>query len=157
GGEREAKRRCRGGLKGEEGRRRQPADEADEQLDAQELRDELAFEKARQPRADTHREQVRADDGRELQDRIAEQVAGERARGELVDEPAGGDDEDRGEKRDLGRADRIRMRFRGGRNRQRITHPCTAAATIMPMAMAIAATTIASAVFFLCTISSHRW
>ena len=58
--------------------RHQPADQADQQLDAQEVRDQLALEVARQPRADAHREQVGADDGRELGDRVAEQVAGQR-------------------------------------------------------------------------------
>src|SRR4029079_4108439 len=107
----------------------------------------------------SHREQIGPDDGRELQDRIAEQVAGERARDELVDEPAGGDDEDRGEERDLGEADgRRRVRRRGidgGVLRPRGTYPCTAAATIRPIAMHIEPTTIASARFFLSQISSH--
>ncbi len=152
GVEGEAERGRAGGLQREQRRRHQPADQADEQLDAQEVGDQLALEPARQPRADAHGEQVGADDGRELEDRVAEQVAGERAGGELVDQPAGGDDEDRGEERDLGRADRGRRRL----DARSLTHPCTAAATIMPMAIAVAPTTIASATFFFSTISSHR-
>ena len=148
----EAERRRAGGLQREQRRRHQPADQADQQLDAQEVGDQLALEVSREPGADAHREQIDADDGGELEDRIAEQVAGERAGGELVDEPAGGDDEDRGEKRDLGRADR------GGRrpDARGLTHPCTAAATIMPIAMHIEPTTMARARFFFSMISSHR-
>ena len=51
--------------------------------------------------ADAHGEQVAADDGGKLQDAVAEQVAGERTGDQLVDEPAGGDEEDR-EKEDDG-------------------------------------------------------
>src|SRR4029077_4196253 len=82
-----------------------------------------------------------------------------RSGAELVNEAAGGDDEDRGEERDLGGTDRTRRRPRAGCGRvgRRITHPWTAAATIRPIAMHIEPTTIASARFFFSTISSHRW
>ena len=160
----EAERRpAASALQREQRRRHQPADQADQQLDAQEVRDQLALEKARQPRADAHREQVGADDGGELQDRVAQQVARQRAGRELVDQPAGGDDEDRGQQRDLGRArapDRASAAAgasAAARSTAQSPHqPCTAAATIMPIAMHIAPTTIASAMFFFSTISSHR-
>ena len=104
GVQREAERWCGERLQREQRRRHQPADQTHEQLDAQEVRDQLALEEARQVGAQPHREQVGADDGRELQDRVAEQVAGERAGGQLVDEATSGDDEDRGEQRDFGGA-----------------------------------------------------
>ena len=99
----------------EQRRRHQPPTSADQQLDAHEVRDQLALEVARQPGADAHREQVGADDGGELQDRVAQQVAGERAGDELVDQPAGRDDEDRGQQRDVG--------GRGPRCRKEVASP----------------------------------
>ena len=78
------------------------------------VRHQLPLDEARQPRADAHREQVGADDGAELQHRVAEQVAGQRAGGQFVEQPAGGDDEHRGEQRDLGGRDAA-----GGRRRSR--------------------------------------
>ena len=64
----EAERGGAGGLQREQRRRHQAADQADQQLDAQEVADQLALEVARQPPADAHREQIGADDGRELGD-----------------------------------------------------------------------------------------
>ena len=155
--ETERRRRCR--LDREQLRRHQAADQTYERL-IQEPRDKPAPQIPRRPRADPHREQIGANDGRELQDRVAEQIARERARGELVDEPARGDDEDRDEEGDRGRPDRRRRRERrlcgGAAIRHRITHPCTAAATIRPTAMHIEPRTIASATFFLSTISVQR-
>ena len=52
------------------------------------------MDEARQRAADAHGEQVAADDGGELEDAVAEQIAGQRAGDQLVDQPAGGDQED---------------------------------------------------------------
>jgi hypothetical protein len=79
----------------EQRRRRQPAEDADQQLDLHEARDQIALDVARQPRADAHRKEIGADHGRELHHRIAEQIARQRAGDQLVGEPAGGDDENR--------------------------------------------------------------
>ena len=76
--------------------------DAHQQLHLQEDADELALHEARQPGAQAHGEQVDADDGGELQHRVAEQVAGQRAGGQLVDQAAGRDDEDAGEQQQLG-------------------------------------------------------
>ena len=51
--------------------------------------------------AHAHGEEVHPDHQRELGDAVAEQVAGHRARDQLVDEPAGGDHEHRGEEQRL--------------------------------------------------------
>jgi len=91
--------------------------------------------------------------------RVAEQVAREGARRELVDQAAGRDDEDRRQQRDLARPDAKRagagLRSWNGRHgSDRVQW--IAAATMSPMAIAMAPTTIASAVFFFSTISDHR-
>ena len=91
--EREAERGRRQRLQREQRRRHQAADQADQQLDAQELRHQLALEVARQPRADAHREQIAADDGRELEHAIAQEVTGERTGDQLIDQPTSGDEE----------------------------------------------------------------
>jgi hypothetical protein len=44
--------------------------------------------------AHAHRKQVAADDGGELQHRVAQQIAGQRAGDQLIRQPAGGDHED---------------------------------------------------------------
>jgi hypothetical protein len=53
-------------------------------------------QEARQPGTHAHGKQVGADDRRELGDRVAQQVAGQRAGDQFVDQPAAGDDQ-RGE------------------------------------------------------------
>ena len=88
------------GVGDEQQRRQEAADERDHQLDAQEVRGQLALEVARQPRAHAHGEEVGADDGAELQHRVAEQVGAQRGRAQLVDQPAGRDHEDAGEQGD---------------------------------------------------------
>ena len=55
---------------------------------------QVLFDVSREPRADAHGEEIDADDGGELRDGIAEQIAGERAGDQLVDQPAGRDRED---------------------------------------------------------------
>src|SRR5262249_33541501 len=82
------------GMAKEEDRGRQSAQQGDGQLNLDEHPGQLLVDEARQPGADTHREEVDADDGRELKDRVAEQVAGRGARKQLVDQAAGGDDQD---------------------------------------------------------------
>mmetsp|Transcript_6193 Transcript_6193/g.24988 ORF Transcript_6193/g.24988 Transcript_6193/m.24988 type:complete len:300 (-) Transcript_6193:3283-4182(-) len=84
--------------------RHQPADHAHQKLHLQEHAHQLPLDKARQPGAQAHREEIHTDDGGELQHRVAEQVAGERARRQLVDQAAGGDDENAGEQQQLGQA-----------------------------------------------------
>ena len=84
----------------EKQRRRESADHAQHQLDPHEAVGQPAMDVARERAANPHRKQIAADDGRELQDAVAEQVAGERARDQLVDEPAGRDEQDRDEQQD---------------------------------------------------------
>ena len=77
-----------------EDRRREAAEERDGDLDLDEAPREALLDELREPRARAHRRQVHPDDEGELRDRVPEEVAREGARHELVDEPAGGDDED---------------------------------------------------------------
>ncbi len=70
------------------------AEEGDRQLHLHEAARETALHVARQVGAEAQGGEVDADDGGELRDRVAEHVARQRARHQLVDEPAGGDDED---------------------------------------------------------------
>jgi hypothetical protein len=77
----------------EEERGRGPAEERHGQLDLDKGPCQSAFDKAREPRADAERREVRADHQRKLRDRITENVAGERSGEQLVDEPAGRDDQ----------------------------------------------------------------
>ena len=83
----------------EHDRRGDAAEHRDRELDLEEARDQAGNDVARQERADAHRREVGPDHDRELGDRVAEEVARRRAGDELVDEPARGDDEDRGEER----------------------------------------------------------
>ena len=78
-----------------EDRRREAAEEGDGDLDLDEAPREAPLDELREPGTGPHRRQVEPDDEGELRDRVPEEVARERARHELVDEPAGGDDEDR--------------------------------------------------------------
>ncbi len=82
----------------EKGGRRESADDTDHQLDRDEARDQRPRQELREPAPDAHGEQVGADDGGELQDAIAQQVAGKRAGDQLIDQTAGGDQKD-GEKK----------------------------------------------------------
>ena len=83
------------GEREEEHRRGEAADDAHQDLDLDEPDQQVAADVARQVRPDAHREQVDADDRRELRDAVAEEIAGDGAREQLVDETAGGDGEDR--------------------------------------------------------------
>ena len=78
-------------------RRRESADHSDHQLDGDEARHQSALQESRQVTADAHREQVTADDGGELKNPIAEQVTGQRAGDQFIDQPAGGDQKNREE------------------------------------------------------------
>ena len=69
-------------------RRRKAADHAEQELDPNKAIGEAAIQIARERAANAHREKVRADDGGELEDAVADQIAGERARNELIDEAA---------------------------------------------------------------------
>ena len=60
-------------------RGRKSADYAEQKLDPDEAIDEAAIQIARESAADAHREEVGADDGGELEDAVAEEVAGQRA------------------------------------------------------------------------------
>ena len=75
------------------------ADDAHQDLDLDEARNQVTPEVARQVGADPHREQVDPDDRRELCHAVAQEVAGNGAGQQLVDQPAGGDGEDRHEER----------------------------------------------------------
>ena len=149
--ERDQAGRRQRGMRGEQRGGHQAADEAHDQLDAHEHRGQLLAHVARGPGAQAHGEQVGADDRGELQHRVAQQVAGERAGAQLVDQAARGDDEDRGEQGQLAGPDARRVA--GIRPHQ----PWIAAAMIMPSAMNKAPTTIASATFFSSTSWCHRW
>jgi hypothetical protein len=74
---------------------RESSHQPHEQLDRDEPRDQSAREEPRQPAPDSHGEEIRPDHRGELRHAVAEQIAGERAGDELVDQPARGDEEDR--------------------------------------------------------------
>ena len=98
---------CRQAAVGDEQQRRhQAADKPHQQLDAQKLRHQLTFHKAAEPAANAHRKQVAADDGGKLQHRVAQQITGQCTGGQFIHQPAGGDDEDRGQQGQLGGRDR---------------------------------------------------
>jgi hypothetical protein len=131
--------------------RHQAAHQPHQQFDAQELRDELPLHKAAQPRADAHGKQVAADDGGKLQHRVAQQVAGQRACGQLVDQAAGGHHEDRGQQHQFGRRDAIGVRGLGlrlgggvgrGAHGVRVTQRTGAAAVAATMAGVARATSV---------------
>ena len=79
-------------------RGRESADHAHHQLDRDEPRHQRSAQISRRRASEAHREQIRPDDGRELQNAVAEQIAGERSGDQLINEPAGGDQQD-GEKK----------------------------------------------------------
>src|SRR5205085_2883863 len=120
----------------EQQRRRQTAGECDGELDVDEFRGELAIDESREPGADAEGGEIEADDQRELRDRIAEHVAGNSAREQLVDQAARGDDQDVEKK-----------------NRRPVHQPCSAAEMISARPTITAAITIASAVFWSSSIS----
>jgi hypothetical protein len=99
--EREAEGPGMQGEQEEQQPRRDAAEQADQQLDLDEAQQQVSRHVLRQPGTDAHGEQVGADHRRELGHRVAEQVAGQRAGDEFVGQPAGGDDEDRGQQRTL--------------------------------------------------------
>jgi hypothetical protein len=86
--------------KREEHRRGGAADERDDELDADEDGEQMALDELRQPRAHAHREKIDADNRGELCHRIAQQITGEGARCEFIDEPAGRDREDAREEKE---------------------------------------------------------
>jgi hypothetical protein len=94
--------RKREGLRVGEGQkqqgRREPADQSDHQLDPDEAMHQAAMNVPRQRAADSHGEEVTPDDGGKLEDAVADQVTGQRPRDELVNQAAGGDQEDGYEK-----------------------------------------------------------
>ena len=78
-----------------QGKCRQPADDAHQQLDFDEAGERVFVpDVAGEVRTDAHREEVEADDAGELEDAVAEEIAGERGNDELIGEAATGDDED---------------------------------------------------------------
>ncbi len=83
----------------EQERRRQAAGDRDAELDLDEPHQEVALDVLRDPAAEPHRAQVEADHQAELGDRVAQDVAGEGPRDELVDQAAGRDDEHRRQER----------------------------------------------------------
>ena len=76
-------------------RSRQAADQPHRQFDVDKARQHIVILHVfREVRANTHGEQVAADNRGELQHRIAQQVAGKRARDQFVGKSTGSDDED---------------------------------------------------------------
>ncbi len=104
--EHHAEARARVGEGQEHDGRGEAAQYGDHQLDVDETRDEAGDDVARQVGTRAHGGEVHADHHRELRDRVAQQVGRGRGGDQLVDEPAGRDDEDRREKRAV-------ERFRG--------------------------------------------
>src|SRR5262249_60838604 len=78
----------------EQQRTGQPTDQRDPDLDLDERPGQPLLDEPGEPRPDPEGRQVDADDERELGDRVAQDVAGQRSREQLVDEPAGGDHQD---------------------------------------------------------------
>ena len=75
--------------------RRQTADQSHRQFDIHKARQHiLVLDVLGEVRADTHRKQVASDNGGELEHRVAQQVAGQRAGNQLVRQPAGRHHED---------------------------------------------------------------
>ena len=114
--EQQAKTLGRKGIGHEQQRRQQPARQRHQQLDAQEMRGQLAHHKTRQVGANAHRKQVAADHRGELQHRIPQHVGRQRSRSQFVDQPASGDHKHAGQQRKIERA----------RPCRRLSHaPCT--------------------------------
>ena len=87
----------RGGeAKGDEERQRgEAADDAHQQFDFDETGERVfVFDVAGEVRADAHGKEIQADDAGELQDAVAQEVAGERGDDEFVGKAATGDDKD---------------------------------------------------------------
>jgi hypothetical protein len=94
-------------VRGEETHRQQTAQQGHQQLHPQELRHQLTLHETAQVGADAQGEQIAADDGAELQHRVAEQVGGQAAGGQLVGQSAGSDQEDAGQQQGLGGRDPV--------------------------------------------------
>ena len=87
---------------------RPAAQRGDQDFDPHEHRQLAPVDMTRQPRAHPHGEQVGADHGGELGDAVAQQVAGEGPGQQFVDQPAGGDDQDRDQQDDRKRGGGLR-------------------------------------------------
>ncbi len=74
--------------------RRAAAHQAHQQLDLDKHGHLVSVNELREEGANPHREEVNADNRRELGDRIAEEIAGQRARDQLINEPARRDGKD---------------------------------------------------------------
>src|SRR6266581_4311273 len=79
---------------------RKAADDAEEKLDPHEAVNESTVDVAGERAADAHGEEIRADDGGELKDAVADEIAGDRASDELVDEAARRDQQHGDEQQD---------------------------------------------------------
>src|SRR5712664_3577447 len=90
-GEGERKHQKRGG---------KAADDTEEKLNPYEAIREAAIDVAGEGAADAHREKIRADDGGELKDAVSNEIAGERASDEFIDEAAGRDQQHGNEHQD---------------------------------------------------------
>src|SRR5579884_2077574 len=77
---------------------RESAHQPDHQFDRYEARHQPARDEFGHPASDAHSEQVAAYDGGELQNAVAQQIAGQRAGNQLINESARGDQEYRKEK-----------------------------------------------------------
>ena len=99
----EAERARHVGIGDKQNRWQRTADQRHHQFDAQKMRRQLALKKPRQPRPNAHRKQVAANDGGKLQHRVAQQIRRNRARRQLVDQPAGGHHKHAGQQRDFER------------------------------------------------------
>ena len=81
-------------------RGRKSADDAEHQLDPDEALHEAAIDVARERTADAHGKEVVADDGGKLKDAVAEEIAGERAGDQLIDQAASRDEQHGDEEQD---------------------------------------------------------
>ena len=72
-------------------------EERNQELDLDEHTQQIFFDVTREPRPDAHREEISADDGGKLRDGIAQEIAGDGAGDQFVDESARRNREDRGE------------------------------------------------------------
>src|SRR5579864_6782594 len=107
---------------------------------------QASLNESRERAADTHGEEIAADDSGKLENAVADQVAGQRARNQFVDQAAGGDEED-GDEQQQGH---------GLCQGNCWSYPCTAAAMIRQRPMESDPIRIASAILCSCTTSFHR-
>src|SRR6202030_4326926 len=75
--------------------RRESSNHAEKQFDPDKAVGKTAINVAGEGAPNSHREEVTANDRRKLKHAVAEQVAGERSRNELVNEPTGSNQQDR--------------------------------------------------------------